>query len=244
MNLLLLNEDETCIPGNDPRARHVRRILKLSAGDTLNAGIVDGPAGSATIVRCSRQELVLEFVPDPAAQLSGGSGVSVLLGHPRPIVLKRMLKDLSTVGVDELIVVPTELGERSYREASVWRDVRPWLLEGASQAASTRLMRVHNTASLSEGIGHAASLSGNLIVLHNDARAPIQERVSGRSCVVAIGSERGWTQSELSTLDAAGFRSASLGDRILRTETASLVASWAAITAISAAGGNSLPGKP
>ena len=45
-----------------------------------------------------------------------------------------------------------------------------------------------------------------------------------RPLVLAIGSERGWTDAELDLLAARGFSFASLGDRILKTETACVVA--------------------
>ncbi|MCK7479782.1 MAG: RsmE family RNA methyltransferase [Candidatus Moduliflexus flocculans] len=47
-----------------------------------------------------------------------------------------------------------------------------------------------------------------------------------------MGSERGWTDRELDSLAAAGFRFASLGDRILRTETACTAAVTLALAAL------------
>jgi RsmE family RNA methyltransferase len=38
--------------------------------------------------------------------------------------------------------------------------------------------------------------------------------------VYAVGSERGFTESELAVLGESGFRFVSLGERVLRTETA------------------------
>jgi RsmE family RNA methyltransferase len=41
-----------------------------------------------------------------------------------------------------------------------------------------------------------------------------------RPLVLAVGSERGWTQRECELLGGSGFELASLGSRILKTETA------------------------
>jgi RsmE family RNA methyltransferase len=38
--------------------------------------------------------------------------------------------------------------------------------------------------------------------------------------VLAVGPEGGWIDSELASLEAAGFQAVNLGARILRTETA------------------------
>jgi RsmE family RNA methyltransferase len=42
--------------------------------------------------------------------------------------------------------------------------------------------------------------------------------------VLAIGTERGWTEAELGQFLESGFALCSLGDRILKTETAAAVA--------------------
>ena len=43
--------------------------------------------------------------------------------------------------------------------------------------------------------------------------------------VAAIGSERGWTDKERDLLESSGFTLCSMGNRVLRTETATTVAS-------------------
>jgi 16S rRNA (uracil1498-N3)-methyltransferase len=50
------------------------------------------------------------------------------------------------------------------------------------------------------------------------------EKVKSVSAALAIGPEGGWTDDELISARAAGFREASLGQLILRTETAVIAA--------------------
>jgi 16S rRNA (uracil1498-N3)-methyltransferase len=52
---------------------------------------------------------------------------------------------------------------------------------------------------------------------------PIRKALEGArstKAVLAIGPEGGWTDDEIAAARAAGFREASLGQLILRTETA------------------------
>ncbi|MFW5729952.1 MAG: 16S rRNA (uracil(1498)-N(3))-methyltransferase [Spirochaetota bacterium] len=172
MNLLLLEDDELGkpIPYNDPRARHVREVLRARPGDTLAVGVVEGGKGVARIVDHSREAgLVLgDIHPGPGANPAtapvGASTrrrldrespdvfypVTMLIGHVRPIVLKRLLKDLTTIGVERIMVVPGELGEKSYLESSMWSDgtVRRRLVEGAAQGGVTCLPTVDTHYSL------------------------------------------------------------------------------------------------
>jgi len=53
-----------------------------------------------------------------------------------------------------------------------------------------------------------------------------------RPVVLAIGSERGWTDHEREFLKNAGFLRLSLGSRALRTETACIAAAVLAIEKI------------
>jgi 16S rRNA (uracil1498-N3)-methyltransferase len=50
--------------------------------------------------------------------------------------------------------------------------------------------------------------------------------------MLAVGPEGGWNEDELSWFEKSGWKSASLGDSILRAETAAIVATALAIDAL------------
>jgi 16S rRNA (uracil1498-N3)-methyltransferase len=230
VNLLLLEPGERFLARADARARHITRILRLRSGDKLRAGEVGGPTGVARIVNDSDRGIELEFKPErepPALP-----PVELLLGHPRPIVLRRLLRDLTAIGPSRIIIAPTELGERSYYEAGLWRDVRTPMLEGASQGATTRLPQLVRAGSLAEAVKLLNAQTDRRFVLHPESDVGLLTAVRSASIrrwrAVAIGSERGWTDAELDSLTGAGFTPCSLGGRILRTETAAAIAAWTA----------------
>lgn len=232
MNLLLLEEGEFEIPLSDPRASHVRKILKLTTGDTVRAGIIDGPLVSCTIAdiddHCVRLNVSDRFEPPRPAP------VELLLGHPRPIVLRRMLRDLGSLGVSRIHVTATALGEKSYLSSGVWDDTDRLLREGAAQGGFTHLPTLLRHPSLGKAIAALESGSATRITLHPSAGPEIPSLHEALGAVhewpaaVAVGSERGWTDGELQTLAEAGFRRAHLGAPVLRTEVATAVAVWAA----------------
>ena len=58
-----------------------------------------------------------------------------------------------------------------------------------------------------------------------EVHAPTGTRAAaGPGRIIAVGSERGWTDAERAVLSDHGFRGAALGERILRTETAAVAA--------------------
>ena len=240
MNILLLEKNEVDLAASDARVRHVRKVLKLGVGDRLRAGIVNGVSGTAVIEALDARRMRVRFEPAECSTPQDRSEaalpvpVYLLLGHPRPIVLRRLLRDLCTIGIRRLIVTPTELGERSYLSATMWRDIRPLLIEGAAQAGVTRLMEVARCHSLADGIRTAAGADQTRIVLHPTADrnlGAVLDAGSAGNLLLAVGSERGWTGKELELLTEAGFEVAGMGERTLRTETAAVVAGWIALAA-------------
>jgi RsmE family RNA methyltransferase len=226
------------LPGTDERARHIRRILKLSPGDRFRSGLVNGPGATATLLSLER-ELVVASVELREQPLLPLYPITVVLSHPRPIVLKRMLKDLTTLGVERILIFPGDRGERSYFESSLWEGegYRRFLVDGAMQAGSTMIPEVRRSNNLRDTLSEASLReSGSLLVA--DENAP-QDRTLSRTlrergphgsrepAVIALGAERGWSDGERAMLEEAGFYGVSLGPRVLRTETAAIVVTFA-----------------
>ena len=260
MNLLLLEPGERVLDRSDPRARHIRKVLRLRTGDEVRAGELGGPVGVARIADDDRGTFALEFEPREAPPAL--PPVCLMLGHPRPIVLRRLLRDLTAIGPAGIVVTHTDLGEKSYYESNLWADVRTPLIDGAAQGGTTLLPSVRRAGSLAEAAAAADSILADAsfgvsrvrreprrLVLHGDGAAvsvaaadadrpqappAIAEALGasdpGTRVVLAVGSERGWTAREVDALAGLGFVAATLGDRVLRTETAALVASWAAVS--------------
>lgn len=237
MNMLFLDEDDLSRPlaRDDARARHIVRVLKKGPGDELAAGAYDGSLGTARIESIGDEGIMLSYSPEREAPPL--RPVTLLLGFPRPIQANRILKDLASLGVARIVLSGTELGEKSYMESDFFRrrEFRPALIEGAVQAGNPRLPEVLTAWTLARAL--EALDAPDTRVAPRSARLALDPyRASGRlsevlaeanleaGLVLAIGSERGWTEAELDRLAASGFAFASLGDRILKTETAAVAA--------------------
>ncbi len=227
MNLILFRPQELTrpLPGKDPRAVHVTRVLRAHVGDSLRAGVVDGNSGSAIIrsIDAETGAVELDFdLPDPPLP---PHPLTIIVGHPRPIVIRRLLKDLTTLGVERIWFVGTDLGERSYQDTRMWEteDWTRYLVEGAEQARTTVLPVVERFAGANAVIEATFSAGPmNRVFLDNVEGLPGAQRLSypEASSILAIGSERGWSDRERDAFMSAGFTPAVIGSRTLRTETA------------------------
>ena len=244
MNIVLFEEAELVspLPLCDPRIKHIQKILHKGVGDSFDAGIVNGAAGTAEILSVSPQGMEFRFV-------ANGDGkplhpVTMIIGFPRPIQLKRLLRDIASLGVSQVHLCGTELGEKSYLKATLSQpeELHAMLKDGSIQAKSTHVPQVfvhQNVASCLDFVAGNTSIqvAGNTsirVALDNiEPTASLQGFLSSQfsadeaktaGVVAAIGSERGWTANERNLFRERGFTLCGMGERVLRTETAATTA--------------------
>jgi 16S rRNA (uracil1498-N3)-methyltransferase len=220
MNLLLCEPEELSPDGraeiSGQRAEHLRKILKLNPGDSVTAGVIGRGTGRAEIEELgpgyARLKLTISNPPESLYPLS------LAVGMVRPIQTRRILKTAAAFGIQEVLFVPTALGENSYREAKIWGEYRNFLVEGASQGGICSLPEVIRYGSLEEFLEGTSHRDGR--ILFDLADGPAAPSGKSEEAVILIGSERGWTEKERRRILDAGFELRGLGRRILTTETA------------------------
>ena len=253
MNLILLEKHELgrALPRRDERTIHLLKVLRKKAGDSFEAGILGGQKGIGIIEKVNLDgslAVSLRLTENSADRFP----VRIAVGFPRPIQIRRLLRDLSSLGISAIDLFGTELGEKSYRDTKLFDSggARSALIEGAAQARDTSIPLLTIFASLeqwlekrpweqagqNQGSNSFAGPGALLIAADNVQSEGAMSRLSPtmRPFVVAIGSERGWSNREREMLEAAGFLRLSLGERALRTETACVAAAVLALEKLGA----------
>ena len=266
MNICLFSETEVTEPLSfeDERAQHIIKILHKKEGDTFYAGVIGGKSGNALITKIESWEErsasgkvftagKIHFTFKPEKDGLPLNKLCVILGFPRPIQLKRILRDMAGLGVCGIHLVKTELGEKSYTESDLSspENCRRLLIEGCMQAASTNIPEIFFHGDLKSCLDFLnlnpaekkESDSSLRVALDNQkSETSLIELIQGgidigdSMCFAAIGSERGWTDNERSIFKEYGFCLAKMGSRIMRTETAATVAASILISSIDTEG--------
>ncbi len=236
MNLLLVDASELHdvrelrISGDDRRAQHLRTVLEVAPGTRLRAGVIGGALGTATVIADDGDaiHLVLELgdtVPSPFP-------VELVLAVPRPKVLTRAIEAAASFGVTRIDLTNAWRVDKSYLD-SPRLDPDALALAarlGAEQGGTTHVppIELHRRlmALLDDRWPAGESRSGTCLIAHPGG-APIENAIivapssaPDRPVVLAIGPEGGWIPREVETFVARGFTEVSLGDPILRVETA------------------------
>lgn len=234
MNILLFEPFELAgsllrLSGEDRRARHILDVLGLVPGDTLRAGMVNGDLGTGRLLQADRQAVTLEVhlaAPPPALP-----GIELILALPRPIMLQRILKQATVLGVRRFHLIRSQKVQKSFFQGSVLQaeNLRALLLQGLEQAVDTRLPEVclhHRFRPFVEDVVPTLTAACRLLAHPGEDPALADLHAEGRigtPLLLAIGPEGGWSEHEVGSFRDQGFTCFSLGSRILHVDTAVLV---------------------
>ncbi|MCG8453761.1 MAG: 16S rRNA (uracil(1498)-N(3))-methyltransferase [Spirochaetales bacterium] len=222
MNVILFDPEElnNPLPYSDERAVHMKNILGLHQGDEFFAGVINGPLGKGILVKEGPHGWIWSFQPE--SESPPLRPLTLVLGCPRPPVARRLLKDMSSLGIREIRCCSTDLNEKSYLGSKLWREGlwKKALREGAIQGISTRLPQVQTAPCLAEALQNLPEHCER-IALDNGPGAqsfhPMGTAPHG--AILAIGPERGWSEKERQLLEEQDFQRCFIGSRVMRTET-------------------------
>ncbi|MGE3172814.1 MAG: 16S rRNA (uracil(1498)-N(3))-methyltransferase [Planctomycetota bacterium] len=228
MNLLLLDPDEVGADGRATltgrRAVHLRQVLRVEVGRSLQAGILDGPIGTAEVVALDGDAVQVRVdcrtPPPPARDV-------LLLAVPRPKVLLRVLEYAAALGFAELVLFRSWRVDKSWLDSSALRpdvvDLHLRLgLEQARRTARPRLQLFRRFRPFVEDVLPHLPLPAHRFCAHPTAAVPTHALAPGRGApfAVALGPEGGFLPYEVARLADAGFLPVRLSGHPLRTEAA------------------------
>jgi 16S rRNA (uracil1498-N3)-methyltransferase len=210
----------------DPEeARHLSRVLRLRAGDLVQA--LDG-RGQALTVRLSEvggraaTGIIVERGP---FRTESPLRLTLAQGLPKGDKMDGIIRMATELGVAALVPLITARTMARAEPARWAGRLRRWqrvAKEAAKQSGRGVIPEVSPPRTLAEWL-RAERLEDLLLCLWERERTPLADvlppgPVDGATLVV--GPEGGLAEEEVALLGAAGARVAGLGPRVLRTETA------------------------
>lgn len=224
MNRILFEKSEiaddiaTC---SGARAEHVLSVLHGTIGQTLKTGELDGRIGTGEIVGIDGRTVRMRVSHNTE---SLRPWCDLVLAPPRPRVMKRLLPQLASLGVGTIVLVGAKKVEKDFWGATLLREenYRPLFVDGLMQAGTSIMPRLKTRRNFRRFVDDeldALFPTPNRVVGHPGGAIGAPAPREGR-LLLAVGPEGGWTDDEVAILESRGFSRYSLGDRILRTDTA------------------------
>ena len=220
---------------------HVARVLRARAGETITLFDGAGHEVDATLVRVGKSDLELTLgARREGVATTSPVAITLLVAVPRGERMDLVVQKTTELGVGRIVPVVTD---RSVARPDPTRRTR-WekiAREAARQCGRADVPRVDAPTPLAAAVA-APDLPATRLALWEaergrSLRAELTGTAPGRqnpATALLVGPEGGFAPDELAAAAAAGFVPVSLGPRILRVETAAIVA----VTLVqSAAGG-------
>ncbi|MBW1644990.1 MAG: 16S rRNA (uracil(1498)-N(3))-methyltransferase [Deltaproteobacteria bacterium] len=212
---------------------HAVRVMRRQVGDRIR--FLDGRGGlyRGLITEIDHHgELFRVEIEERRQRQPRQPRLTLAVALPRRKKLHFIIQKATELGVSDFIPLYSDRScVRPFAPAAAAKKTAQWqkiALEAAKQCGNPCLPVIHPPLPLAELPAGGAAAGGRRLFLHPgaptgfDSLAEIRERPA--RLTIAVGPEGGFTAAEAEYLTAGGFTAVSLGDNILRLETAVVAA--------------------
>lgn len=210
------------------KALYLTRVLRRRSGDTLLVFDGKGSEYRATLLSVGKGNATLRIDEAIVTKTETGLRVHLVQGVSRGERMDFVVQKATELGVKRITPVLTEFGVVKFDDRRAEKRRAHWQKVAASaceQCGRVRLPLVDAPIALKKWFGNPPdSVDTQLILRPGGAQALTDIEAPPTKICILVGPEGGFSDSEHADAEVAGFRSVSLGPRILRTETAALTA--------------------
>jgi 16S rRNA (uracil1498-N3)-methyltransferase len=212
-------------------AHHAVHVLRLREGEEVTLFNGRGGEYAARIASIQRLRISIDLLEHRAIEREAPLRLTLVQGVSAGEKMDSTVRKAVELGVAEVQPVlatrsvARPRGERADARRAHWQKV---VIAACEQCGRNRIPQIQPLTSVED----YRPGEGMKVLLSPQAKLRLSEAIrEGTAFILAAGPEAGFTAEEEATLASAGFTPASLGPRVLRTETAA-VAALAALNAL------------
>lgn len=206
-------------------AHRLREVLRLRVGDAVTVFDGGGDEYAAEVCGVAREvELLIGSRASPVRE--SPITISLAQGLARGERMDYTIQKAVELGVNRIVPLATERSQVKLDAARAARRLEHWraiIQQACEQCGRNHLPELSAVMSVAEFIA-ADRAEVRLSLAPTGTLAVHSVSATARSFSLVIGPEGGLGPHELMLLSTAGYHTLRLGPRILRTETAALVA--------------------
>jgi 16S rRNA (uracil1498-N3)-methyltransferase len=225
MSHLFLNKDVYSCILDEQESVHVVKVLRLKEGDTITVTNGNGIVVSGQITKADHRKCTYKILEEQKHVKRSGSFIHIAIAPTKNMDrMEWMVEKCTEFGIDAFSFLLTEHTERKILPVHK--------LEKTSFAAIKQSGQVF-LPSFDELLNFQSFIKKDfsfydfkmIACLDNDSKPVISKLINAdKKCLILIGPEGDFTSDEISNAVEKGFVKISLGNSILRTETAAIAA--------------------
>ena len=226
---ICINADKSiAITGDD--VNHIKNVLRLKVGEEITVSDGEGTDYMCRIGGIEKDMVTadIEDIVKNASELS--CRITLFQGMPKSDKLEFIIQKAVELGVYEIVPVMTKRTVVKIDEKKSAKKLERYnaiAKSAAEQSGRGIIPTVKDFMSFKEALSYAKSLDMNIIPYEEAfgigySREVIKSINYKKSLGIFIGPEGGFAKEEVEAAEAIGAKCITLGNRILRTETAGL----------------------
>jgi 16S rRNA (uracil1498-N3)-methyltransferase len=219
----------TSVRLDSDEAHHLTRVLRLGSGARVFVFDGEGVEHECEVARVAKHEVDLNLLRRLDDAVESPLRLTLAQALIKGDKFDWVIQKATELGASRIVPLVTELSdikraeERAEQRLQRWRRIS---LEALKQCGRRRLVEICEPASFDEYCGSAAR--GACLIFSErggESLAEVSAKLrDANQLSLCVASEGGWSERELQRAASCGFTPVSLGSRILRTETAAIVA--------------------
>lgn len=214
-------ENDVLLDGEE--ARHIAKSLRMKVGDMLTITDGQGSDFGCQIDEITKDTVHLVVCYKQASSSEPTCKVTIYQGVPKSSKMEDIIQKCVELGVTRIVPTLTkrcvsrpdekQAGKKNQRYQKI-------ALEAAQQSGRGIVPEISNMVTLKQAL--AQDDSETKIVFYEGGGEPLKNIINqnAKSVSIYIGPEGGFDADEVEMIVAGGGRQATLGPRILRTQTA------------------------
>lgn len=199
---------------------HAVSVLRVSEGDEIVL-LCDGKEYTAIVAKMEKRRLTAHITGSIENSREPKEKIYLLIGALKGDKTELVVQKATELGVSEIGVFRSEYCSAFVNENKGER-LQKVAREATKQCLRTTAPVVRYFDNFRSALQSCAGYDNKLFACEFAKKSDIEvEKISGSTAIV-VGSEGGFTEGEAETAKAMGFNLISLGQRILRAETAAI----------------------
>ena len=227
-----IEDDNAVISGQD--AKHLSKVLRLNTGDRVELLDGRGKKMLSEILKISSKTIHLKIIHKTISITESPAHITVAQGFLKDKKMDMLVRHLTELGMNSWRPFFSERSVPSPSQDKIQTRLKRWQRiskEAIKQCGRTILPEMYAPVSLS-ALLQSNSDYDQKIAFWENASCPLdtlryEENKTGKNMlrvIVLTGPEGGFSDRDVQEMETYGFKSFSLGPRILRAETAAIAA--------------------
>ena len=204
-------------------SHHLAHVLRKKVGDEVQLFDGRGALATAEIKTVGRKTVQLSLLGDVQQHAKQGPEITLATAVPKGVRFRWLVEKATELGVSSLVPLVTQYSVVRPSEGKLEK-MRQTVIAAAKQSQALHLMEIHPPQSWDEFLASRSS-GQSLFVAHPGGQSLLQaafQRGHMNSVIISFGPEGGFTEAEIHEAEQVGGTSISLGEQILRIETAAI----------------------